>query len=186
MNDLVIKCFPSTKKKGVLKMRKTIVCTISMVFVVALGTAYSADDNAVTDFTGRSYDTFEMAPVAAVNSVEGTGAGGFRAGDNELFNGVSDFSGRSYDTFEMAPVAAVNSVEGSGAGGIRADDEELFNGVSDFSGRSYDTFEIVTAAAGNSVEGEGAGGLREGQEANKASHEGVGTTPSYDNFQMDW
>jgi hypothetical protein len=87
-------------------------------------------------------------------------------------NGVTDFTGRSYETLELNPAIAVNSFESSGAGSLRAGDYMAANGVTDFSGRSYDSFEIGPSAAG--------GGLRKGQEVNKASHEGVGTSPTYD------
>ena len=98
----------------------------------------------------------------------------------QLNNGVTDFTGRSYDTLELNPATTVNSIESSGPGGLRAGASEIFNnGVTDFSGRSYDTFEIGPSAAGN-------GGLRKGQDANKTSHEGVGTSPSYDSVPMAW
>jgi hypothetical protein len=122
-------------------MKKIAIYMMTMVFTLAFGLAYAAEhlNNSVTDFTGRSYDTLELNPAIAVNSIESSGAGGLRAGASEIFN----------------------------------------NGVTDFSGRSYDTFEIGPSAAGN-------GGLRKGQDANKASHEGVGTSPSYDTLPMVW
>lgn len=96
----------------------------------------------------------------------------------EQLNGVTDFTGRSYETLELNPAIAVNSFESSGAGSLRAGDYEVSNSVTDFSGRSYDTFEIGPSASG--------GGLRKGQEVNKASHEGVGTSPTYDTTPMVW
>lgn len=124
-------------------MKKTIIYTFAMVFVAAFGTAYAADYNGVTDFSGKSYDAFEIAPIPAM-SVEGVSAGGLRASDRELYNGVTDFSGRSYDTHEigMAGTGAMRSVEGISAGGVRAGDKKLDNGVTDFSGKSHDRFEI--------------------------------------------
>ncbi len=104
----------------------------------------------------------------------------------QLNNGVTDFTGRSYETLELNPAIAVNSFESSGAAGLRAGDYEVANAVTDFSGRSYDTFEIGPSAAGNSVEGESAGGLHMEQAVNKASHEGVGTTRTYDTLPVAW
>jgi hypothetical protein len=97
----------------------------------------------------------------------------------QLNNGVTDFTGRSYDTLEPNPAIAVTGIESSGAGGLRTGDHGVSNGVTDFSDRSYDTFEIGPSAAGN-------GGLHKVQEVNKASHEGVGTTRSYDTIPMAW
>ena len=94
----------------------------------------------------------------------------------QLNNGVTDFTGRSYETLELTPATAMNNFESAGAGGLRTGDYVVSNGVTDFSGRSYDTFEIGPSTAGN-------GGMR--QEANKASHEVVGTT-SYDTTPMVW
>ena len=63
--------------------------------------------NAITNFSGRGYDTtsdalkIDAADWGAVRSpIEGASAGGLRAGEMELhpYNGVTDFSGRSYDS----------------------------------------------------------------------------------------
>jgi hypothetical protein len=127
-----------------MAMKKIIVFAMTMLFVLALGTAYAAD-NGVTDFTGRSYDTFEIGPVADSNSMEGVSAGGLRADDSELGNGVTDFSGRAYDTFEIGlnDMRSDRWVERESAGGLRASDEPLYNGTTDFSGKAYDRFDIA-------------------------------------------
>jgi hypothetical protein len=79
-----------------------------MIFALTLGSAYAVElnkelYNGVTDFTGRSYDTFEITPMNEVKGIEGASAGGLRTGEaaKELYNGVTDFTGRSYDTFEI-------------------------------------------------------------------------------------
>jgi hypothetical protein len=122
-------------------MKKIAIYMMTMVFTLAFGLAYAGEqlNNGVTDFTGRSYETLEPNPAITVNSIESSGAGGLRAGENEILN----------------------------------------NDVTDFSGRSYDTFEIGPSAAGNR-------GQHRLQAVNKASHEGVGTTLSYDSVPMAW
>jgi hypothetical protein len=79
-------------------MKKLFFMTMNMVFALTLGLAYAG--NSVTDFTGRSYDTLELAQIREIAHVEGSGAGGLRAGEamKELSNGVSDFSGKLYDS----------------------------------------------------------------------------------------
>lgn len=121
-------------------MKRISVYAMTMVFVLALGTAYAADYNGITDFTGRAYDTFAIGPVGEANSVEGVSAGGERAGELQVGNGVTDFSGKAYDTFEI-DVRPDRSVERMSAGGMRAEGE-LGNGITDFSGKARDTFEI--------------------------------------------
>ena len=123
-------------------MKKISLFTMTMIFVLGFGAAYAAD-NGITDFSGRAYDTFEIAPIAEVNSVEGVSAGGLRSDDIQIDNGVTDFSGRAYDTFEIGLADSGMSVEWESAGGMRAGDEPLYNGTTDFSGRSYDTFDLA-------------------------------------------
>ena len=97
---------------------------MTMVFGLGLGLAY-AGGNGVTDFTGRTYDTLEIAPAASIehNAFEGAAAGGIRlaAIDTEqIHNGVTDFSGRTYDVLEISAAPSVENVaEGSAAGGLR-------------------------------------------------------------------
>ncbi len=135
-------------------MKRTIYFMITMIFALTLRAAFASElskelYNGVTDFTGGSYDTFEITPMNEVNSIERASAGGLRTGEatKELYNGVTDFTGRSYDTFEIGqagPGAEDSSHESSAAGGLREGEsgKELYNGITDFSGRSYDTFEI--------------------------------------------
>ncbi len=61
-------------------------------------------NNAVTDFSGKSYDSLADLNVASLGerqsaTAEGSHAGGLRSVENgiESFNGVTDFTGRSYD-----------------------------------------------------------------------------------------
>jgi hypothetical protein len=130
--------------KEVFKMKKILFSITSMVFVLTLGTAYAADmagkglGNGITDFTGRSYESFDIGPAHAMDSVEGVSAGGLRVADKELNNGITDFSGRSYEAFDIGPAHDMNSVEGVSAGGLRAADKGLYNAVTDFTGGSYD------------------------------------------------
>ena len=124
-------------------MKKITYMTMAMVFGLGLGLAY-AGGNGVTDFTGRTYDTLEIAPAASYehNAFEGTAAGGIRlveSDNGKLHNGVTDFSGRTYDTLETSTAPSVeNFVEGSAAGGLR---RNLAGEKS--SARSYDSLEMV-------------------------------------------
>jgi hypothetical protein len=122
-----------------IAMKKILSIMMTVMFVLALGAAY-AEENGVTDFTGRSYDNFEIQSGDGMKSVEGMSAGGLRSGERDLYNGVTDFSGRSYDTFEIgaAGTGAMKSREQESGGGLRGADRELYNGVTDFSGRSYE------------------------------------------------
>jgi hypothetical protein len=109
------------RERKVFKMKKIIYITMTMVFGLALGLTY-AEDNGVTDFTGKSYDMFEIGPAADISHVEGSAAGGLRAGETieKLHNGVTDFTGKSYDTFEISQAPSDSNVaEGSAAGGLR-------------------------------------------------------------------
>ncbi len=125
-------------------MKKINILMIAIAFTLTLGTAYAAElNNGVTDFSGKSYDTFDIGNGGS--SVEGASAGGLRedASMMELSNGVTDFTGRSYDTFDISG-ADISSVEGTSAGGLRRDESaaQPYNGITDFAGRSYDTFDI--------------------------------------------
>jgi hypothetical protein len=145
MYGLSLNDFSHFKMKGVLTMKKTILYTIAMVFVVSLGAAY-AGNNGVTDFTGRNIDSIEMAPVAAANSVESVSAGGLRADEKPLYNGVTDFTGKSYEDFEIAPVAGGKIVESESAGGLRKGqepDKASHEGLGP--GRTYDTIPMNPA-----------------------------------------
>lgn len=94
------------------------------LFMLGFGIAY-AGGNGVTDFTGKTYDTLEIAPAVNVehNAFESSAAGGIRLAEidkDQLHNGVTDFSGRTYDTIEVGPATSGgNFVEGSAAGGLR-------------------------------------------------------------------
>ena len=156
----------NSKNKEVMKMKKIIFFTMTMVFALAIGAAYAGMEgghdvmfNGITNFSARGYDTTSDAlkidaadwgVVRGVAEVEGASAGGLRAGEIELhpYNGITNFSGRGYDTtsdalkIDAADWGAVRSpIEGASAGGLRAGEIELhpYNGVTDFSGRSYNT-----------------------------------------------
>jgi hypothetical protein len=124
-------------------MKKITYMTMAMVFSLGLGLAY-AGGNGVTDFTGRTYNTLEIAPAASIehNAFEGTAAGGTRlveSDNGKLHNGVTDFSGRTYDVLEIsAAPAASNVVEGSAAGGMRQNFATEKSSV-----RTYDSLELV-------------------------------------------
>ena len=135
---------PIKKERGV-KMKKVMMITISMVFVLTLGFAYAAN-NGVTNFSGLNYDIGPAGvPTASVESVN---AGGIREEGPSLSlgNSVTDFSGKTYDTLSdiglAAPVSSSKPVvESIHGGGLRRDEpsKELFNGVTDFTGRTYDS-----------------------------------------------
>lgn len=99
----------------------------AMLFVLGFGVAYAGGlHNGVTDFSGRSYDTFEIgqtAPVVADNAYESSAPGSKRmveGGVGEVSNGITDFSGRSHDTFEIEHgLSDSRVVEGSAAGSLR-------------------------------------------------------------------
>lgn len=82
-------------------MKKTFLALVALTFVVGMGTAYAADLNGVTDFSGKSNDRLEIESVgnAANNVYEGTAAGSKRV--------VEDFNatGKSYDTFQIGKQA---------------------------------------------------------------------------------
>ena len=124
-------------------MKKITYMTMAMVFSLGLGLAY-AGGNGVTDFTGRTYNTLEIAPAASFehNAFEGTAAGGSRlveSDNGKLYNGVTDFSGRTYDTLEISAAPSVgNFAEGSAAGGLRRNLAGEKTSV-----RTYDSLEIV-------------------------------------------
>jgi hypothetical protein len=126
-----------------MKKRMTILM-LTMAFMLTLGTAYASEGlyNGVTDFTGRSYEDFELARADADNSVESENAGGMREEGKPLYNGVTDFTGRSYDNFEIGMAGEVTTVEDISAGGLREKDKAPHNGVTDFSGKSYESFEM--------------------------------------------
>jgi hypothetical protein len=117
-------------------MKKIFSVLMTAAFVLALGAAYAGSlSNGITDFSGRSSDTFEIVP-----GVPGLAAMERSQGAMTASNGVSDFSGGSYDTFAIGSApAGVNSVEGVSAGGLRDDKTPAYNGVTDFLGRSRDT-----------------------------------------------
>ncbi len=54
MNGSGSKRFSNSKEKGVFSMKKSIMFMVAAGFVVSLGTAYAADYNGATDFSGRS------------------------------------------------------------------------------------------------------------------------------------
>jgi hypothetical protein len=117
-------------------MKKILLYTFAMAFVLALGVAYAAD-NGVTDLSGRNYDIGPVGIPAA--SMEGVSAGGMREEGPGLIldNGVTDFSGKTYEDSNLTIVPAIQAAH---AGGLREEEpaQKLFNGVTDFSGRTYD------------------------------------------------
>lgn len=122
-------------------MKKIIIIAMTMVLTLALGLAYAGDEsyNGVTDFTGRSHDTFWIDRADAANNIEGASAGGLRVENRPLYNGVTDFTGRSYDTIEIGSADAISSVEGVNAGGLRE------KGWVSGTGHSYDSLPMNPA-----------------------------------------
>lgn len=87
-------------------MKKMMVLMITVVFTLTLGLAYAGEElqNGVTDFTGRSYDTFEIGPADAVGSVESISAGGLRekaSADKPVHEAID--TGRISETLPMNP-----------------------------------------------------------------------------------
>ena len=129
-------------------MKKIMVLTMTMVFAVALGVAYAG--NQFTDIPGKTYDTtWDLNPVfggdVRSGSVEGSSAGGLRAGAAGK-NLDKDFFSPTYDTTSdvlwglNAPEASgirSGSVESSHAGGSRAAAEIKLD--KDFYSPTYDT-----------------------------------------------
>ncbi|HYA86699.1 MAG TPA: hypothetical protein VEI57_06520 [Nitrospirota bacterium] len=128
-------------------MKKLLVVTISVIFVLALGTAYAESANGVTDFSGGTYESLGSVPAEATGSLmedSGSGAGGLRD-SAEIANGVTDFSGGTYESLGSVPAEATGSLmedSGSGAGGLR-DSDEIANGITDFSGRTYESLGAI-------------------------------------------
>ena len=99
-------------------MKKILFYTFAMVFVLALGVAYAAEWNGVTDFKGLTYD---IGPVAIPEAaMEGVSAGGMREDDAGLIlgNGLTDFSGKTYDSIPSLVIEPA-VIEGEHAGGMR-------------------------------------------------------------------
>lgn len=122
-------------------MKKTLIAAIAMVAATGLGTAYAGLGNGVTDFTGKSYDVFEIAPAADMKAYESSAAGS-RRDAGELYNGVTDFTGRSYDRFEIQAARPMEPVIEGSAAGSKRELGVLHNAVTDFSGKSHDNLEI--------------------------------------------
>jgi hypothetical protein len=126
-------------------MKNIFSITMIAAFIFAFGTTYAGElYNGVSDFTGRTRDTFEIAQgMNEVNAVEGAAGGGMRGnGSEKLYNGITDFSGASYDTFVIGTgPGEMKNRESSAGGGLRmvTMDKKADNGVTDFSGRSFDT-----------------------------------------------
>jgi len=120
-------------------MLKLLIMSISMLFVISLGTAYAESLNGITDFSGNTYDSFVAIPAESNGAmIEGSGAGGLRDWNEGILNGVTDFSGNTYDSFVAIPAESNSAMtEGSGAGGLRDWNEGISNGVTDFSDRNY-------------------------------------------------
>ena len=111
-------------------MKRILLYTFAMVFVLALGVAYAEVGNGITDFSGLTYD---IGPAGIPASVEGVSAGGMREAESGLIlnNGVTDFSGKTY---EEALPAEEPAIEASHAGGMREDapSKPFYNGVTVF------------------------------------------------------
>ncbi len=135
-----VQYFSNSKKKEVMKMKKTVLFLFALVFVAGLGTAYPADFNGVTDFSGRSYDTFviETGSGAAAAAYEGSAAGSKRMIE-DLNN-----TGKSNDTFEIEMIDSGGKrvKEGAAPGSLRQMKRNYAGKES--SVKAYDTFEIET------------------------------------------
>lgn len=112
-------------------MKKILLYTFAMVFVLALGVAYAEVGNGVTDFSGLTYD---IGPAGIPASVEGISAGGMReAGEGLILdNGVTDFSGRTYEEESKLPAAPVTEAEHAGGMREEAPAKQLYNGITVF------------------------------------------------------
>ena len=140
-------------------MKKILLYAITMVFAVAISTAYAYEEgkvmnNGITDFAGKTIDTLsDLSPaVPGAMEVEGANAGGIReeGAGVEWFNGVTIFNGKGISTrtdlddyFAAAYPADMKApvVESSNAGGIRMEEPALplVNGITDFSGETHDS-----------------------------------------------
>jgi hypothetical protein len=108
-------------------MKKTGLLLVTLVFVAGLGTAYAADFNGVTDFSGRSHDYFEITtpgPDAADRGYESSAPGSKRL--------IEDLNttGKSHDMFEIGDQGTAKHNMKQNWGGKKP------------SGNSYDYFEI--------------------------------------------
>ncbi len=121
-------------------MKKILLYTFAVAFVLTLGAAYAVADNGVTDFKGLTYDIGPAGIPAA--PMEEVSAGGMREDEGLLLaNGITDFSGKTYELWDVSvtpllPIEAAAVIEGEHAGGMR-DASDLINGVTVFSG--YDS-----------------------------------------------
>jgi hypothetical protein len=130
-------------------MKKILLYTITMIFVLTLGVAYAEEDKNFGSNEAKPDNFYDIGPAdVSATSVEGANAGGMRSVEPgiELNNGVTDVSGRTYDTLSDISMAApgasrVASVEGSHAGGPRTEisGKGSLNGISDFSGSTCDS-----------------------------------------------
>jgi hypothetical protein len=118
-------------------MKKNGLLMVAMVFVFGMGTAYASDWNGVTDFTGRSYDMFEIqAGDGPAKTVYESSAPGSKRVIEDLNN-----TGKSYDLFEIELVdSGKRSMEGAAPGSLRQMKRNW--AAKEPSGKSYDTFEI--------------------------------------------
>jgi hypothetical protein len=123
--------------KGVILMKKILLNTIAMLFLVSVGITYGA----VTDFRGLNYDIGVGPADVPATSMEGVHAGGMRdeGPGLVLYNSVTDFSGKTYEDSNLK--IEPSAIEAAHAGGMREENpvEKFFkNGVTDFSGETYE------------------------------------------------
>jgi hypothetical protein len=115
-----------------MKMIFTMIAVV--IFALSFGIAYAdiGTHNGVTDFTGKTYDSPELAPGASFMSgaIEGSAAGSMRVerSSSQLSNG-----GNHYDTlYGGQPVADSQAIEAPRTNWAGKES----------SVRNYDTFEI--------------------------------------------
>jgi hypothetical protein len=135
-------------------MKKIFLYAITMVFAVAISSAYALEEgkvmsNGITDFAGKTIDSlYDLTPVGpgAIADVEGA-----KGPAVAWHNGVTVFSGKGISTrtdldeyfaaaFRVDEMKAA-MVESSNAGGIRMEEPALplVNGITDFSGEPRDS-----------------------------------------------
>ena len=133
-------------------MKKIFLYAITMVFAVAISSAYALEEgkvmnNGITDFAGKTIDSlYDLTPVpGAIAEVEGA-----KEPAVAWYNGVTVFSGKGISTrtdLDEYFAAAFRTdemkdamVESSNAGGIRLEEPALplINGITDFTGETHD------------------------------------------------
>ncbi len=114
-------------------MKKIVTIIGAVLFALSFGIAYAGNGlyNGVTDFSGRSHDTFEIERAGG-----GAVAGAYEssaAGSKRLVEGEPDASRHIHDTFEIGNQGQAKPGMTRNVGGKES------------SVKAYDTFEIELA-----------------------------------------